>query len=297
VCRSAPGWPDEHPPAGTYYVDSAFSLNLSSTVSPQPFEGEIVAMVTDEEITYDGVRLFEFNYSPEQWFAIRESVQPLPRALDETRGNPWRPLLWVADSVRSGLRCANLPNSVKLHQVSARSFKRLASLARELAQGIQAMEDPRHPMFTLHWPPRAGEEREDHEEAVGLLQRWAKLADSQYELHFIPWRSPAKSKVTRYYYFWLIGMWCALGGKITFTRRPETNEVTGALVRFLRAAADPVLQDHALKPSSLKHVIKEAKKVRPIAPVRTLPRDGKPASPTPKIPPLVDMFLERGPPE
>jgi len=215
--------------------------------------------------------LFEFNYSPKQWRAIADTLRLLPRVLHTTHGNPWFPFLWVADDVRRGLAAAALPDAARSHSKTAKSYRRLAQLAGELAEGIRVMNDEEVPLFTV-----LGELRgttKGVEAAVRMLSVWEFLAGAMHSNYYSsPFRSPAKTKLVREYYFWLIGAWSALGGSLTYTRNPVSNEITGRLIGYLRATAEPVLHGQALRPSSLKHVIEAAKKLQPIAPVSTRPR-------------------------
>jgi hypothetical protein len=86
-----------------------------------------------------------------------------------------------------------------------------------------------------------------------MLSRWAR--DSQWmHDHLV-----RPGKLERQYYFRLLSIWAELGGQLRRSVNPYTGVEGGPLIRFLQAAADPVLGPRACQASSIKHLLKEAK--------------------------------------
>lgn len=215
----------------------------------------------------------EFDYTPKQRCELMRSIDHLPRILDGGDRDAFSPFLHVADATRRGLRqCARTGTERRELAEATRAWRDSRRAAEFLRSLFESGGDDASQVLQTRW--RKLELPVDFE-AVTRALFYVELFATIMEPRQGALCGPGEATIVREFYYWLCGAWAALGGRYTYTRKDEpNNKVDGPLVCFLLAAADPVLGPRALKRASLKHVIEAARRLRPIAPIRTRSRTG-----------------------
>jgi hypothetical protein len=194
----------------------------------------------------DGRRMAEiniksntFDYSPDQWERIAESMetlQPPPEAIEQARER----LQTIARIYYRKL--FNGPIVVTKNKVIVRHWEKIERLTNDLEGELLWFreEQRKHgaPLPTLY---------QEELDAVLNLNLKAKIS---------PFRGGDRFKPKIWYQSGVLKVWVALDGKLRFSRNPLTGKISGPLVRFFAAATHPV---HGGSPESLPDAIKRYK--------------------------------------
>jgi hypothetical protein len=193
-----------------------------------------------------------FDYTPAQWARIYKSLKDLfpPHTSAARLIVPAKLKHYANDYQR---RHDDMTR--QRARADALRWRRAGRLCDQLAKAIQDLEGTDAPVFLIepHNTTGRGGLKESHRTIKGMLSRWAR--DSQWmHDHLV-----RPGKLERQYYFRLLSIWAELGGQLRRSVNPYTGVEGGPLIRFLQAAADPVLGPRACQASSIKHLLKEAK--------------------------------------